>query len=151
MKKKLIIALLTALMPLSMMGLLVACDGGDGAAAGGSEEPAEIQVFKQNSNGIEITNYQIVLKQSAEEWNALSAEEQGKIALSGYNDVQAKIAEDGVSNYNVTGQTAPGKDAEGAATPTQIAFILNHETGKLQLLGAEGNTTSEVATEASEN
>jgi hypothetical protein len=148
MKKNLIAVLIAALMSLSLMGLLVACDGGETAGTDAAAESAEIQVFKQNSNGVEISNYQIALKQTADEWNGLTEEEREKIATSGYNDALAKIEADGVSNYNIIGQTAVGSGADGASAEAQVGFMLDHEEEALQIYGANGEKLGTVPLEA---
>jgi hypothetical protein len=93
MKKKFIAAVVAALVALSLMGLLVGCNG-EGAAV--SEEQAakdivEVQVFKQNSSGVNISNYQVVYKQTPDEWNALSDSERQGLATAGYKEALEQI------------------------------------------------------------
>jgi hypothetical protein len=151
MKNRIIAVLFIACMTASLFGLLVGCTGGGGGAA---EEPStdivEIQTFNQDSNGINITNYQVVFKQTADEWNALTDADRDKLAVAGFDAALAKIKEDSVSNYNIIGQTSPGKDDAGNATATQLAFIYDSEAITVQVFGTDQQKTGEVAVDPSQ-
>jgi hypothetical protein len=137
--KKLIAALLVALMSLTMAAVLVGCDGGDSSdGAGGAKTSSDItsiQVFKQNAGGIDISNYQVVYKQTPDEWNALSDDAREKLVTEGYDQALAQIQMDQVSNYNITGNTALGADEK-----SQLTFMLDHENLSLLIFGADGQT-----------
>jgi hypothetical protein len=78
-----------------ILGLLAAC----GVGASSIER---INVGSQESNGVSIKNYNVLLKDSVD-WPALSDKDREKIAIAGFNEAQKKIAEDGIHNYNITG------------------------------------------------
>lgn len=134
--KKLIVVLMVALMSFALAGILAGCTGNDGGEA--NKPPAGvtgIQVFKQNAGGVDISNYQVDYKHTPDEWNALSDNAREKLVSDGYSYAKARIAEDKVGNYNITGNTALGVDET-----SQLAFILDHENSTLLIFGAEGQT-----------
>jgi hypothetical protein len=110
-----------------LLGLLVGCKNT------APEEPGitEIQTFQQTSGQIEMTNYQVVFNQTAEEWNALPIEEKEALVQEGYDQSREQIQSKEVSNYNILGKTAPSEDADGNVTDSELAFLLDHERAAL--------------------
>ncbi|MDR3037170.1 MAG: hypothetical protein LBU31_02005 [Coriobacteriales bacterium] len=128
MRKKIGIALLAALVSLVMAGMVIGCTQG---AVSGSDV-VEIQRFKQTTSGLEITNYQVVFKQTPEEWNALSSEDKEELAKVGFDQAIEKMKADGVSNYNITASTVLGPMPNGIDN-SQLAFFLDRENSLLQI------------------
>jgi hypothetical protein len=126
--KKIFVALLAALVSLIMAGLVVGCTQ---EAVGGSDI-VDIQRFRQATSGLEMTNYQVVFKQTPDEWNALSSEDKEKLAKTGFDQAIEKMKADGVSNYNITAHTVPGPMPNGI-DKSQLAFFLNREESLLQI------------------
>jgi hypothetical protein len=146
MRKKAAIALLAVLMMLAIMGLLVGCGDQGGDNTGGGDDTGDIVSISTSSYAaggglIEITNYRVVFRQDPDEWIAFSDAKREELVRMGYDRALAQIATDGVSNYSITGMTSPAKVAEGDPDPNtaQLAFILNHEEGTLNICaGVEG-------------
>jgi hypothetical protein len=125
MYKKALAALVAALVSGVLLGLL----GGCGVATEASI--VDIQTFRQTSNQVEMTNYQVNFKQTPDEWIALSTKDKEKLTQLGFDKALEQIAADGTSSYNISGMTAAGTDADGGATKPQSAFFLNRERGLL--------------------
>jgi hypothetical protein len=132
--------LLTAFILMSMLalaGLLVACgNSGDGTSDTKTSDLVEIQPFPQEANGVAMTVYQPIFKQTPEEWNALSPEERERIAKMGFEQTLIQVETDAVSNYGILAKTSPGTDAADG----QLAFILDLEKAVLVIYtDAEGS------------
>jgi hypothetical protein len=142
-------ALFAALLALTMataVGLLTGCGGG-GVSSDATDDIVTIQTGRQLVNDtVEMTNYQVVFKQTAEEWNALSEADKERLALAGYDQACKQIVTDEVSNFNIQGMTSPGEDTEGSQAEPQQAFFLNLEESAL-LIKTGTETTATVAVE----
>jgi hypothetical protein len=128
MRKKVLTATIVALVSgvlLGLLGMLSAC----GVATEASIE--SITVSRQVSNEIPITNYRVNYKQTPEEWQALSTDDKAKLAKLGFEKVLEQVEADGTSNFNATGMTASGTDAEGNLMAPQSTMFLSREQGIL--------------------
>jgi hypothetical protein len=129
--KKIIVLVLAAVLSVSMLALLTAC--------GGKSSIENITVSTQeNGSGVEYKNYQVKLKESVD-WLALSEDEREKIATTGFEEAQKKIAEDEVRNYNII----------GIGGDNTVAFQFDAEHNTLIIL-ADNERTGEVAVEVNE-
>jgi hypothetical protein len=122
MYKKALAALVAALVSGVLLGLLGGC---------AADPVNDIQTFRQTSNQVEMTNYQVNFKSTPDEWIALSTKDKEKYVQLGFDLALEQIAADGTSSYNISGMTAAGTDADGEATKPQSAFFLNRERGLL--------------------
>jgi nucleoside phosphorylase len=144
--KSTLFATLIALVMTAPAVLLTGCGGG-GASSNAADDIVTIQTGRQLVNDtVEMTNYQVVFKQTPEEWDALSEADKERLALAGYDQACAQIVADEVSNFHILGMTSPGEDAEGNPTDSQQAFFLNLEEGTL-LIKTGTETTATVAIE----
>jgi hypothetical protein len=129
MKKKTLTVLLLALLSLSLIGLLSACDntqGGEGTP--GETTDLNISVTKMYVENIEFTNYSINLEQTPAEWDALSAEKRQQLAKEGFTAAVERAKTDQASNYNIQGKTLADADATGGQ---ELAYSLDHEDGTM--------------------
>jgi hypothetical protein len=137
--------LLALVMVLTMTVPLIGC--GSGISSDANDDIVTIKTGKQLVNDtIEMTNYQVVFKQTPEEWNALSDADKERLALAGYNRACEQIIANEISNFHVLGMSSPGEDAEGNSTDSQQAFYLNLEESAL-LIKTGTETTATVAVE----
>jgi hypothetical protein len=128
MHRKVLAAVVAALVSsilLGMLGLLGACSPATEASI------ESIDDFPQLSNDVPITNYRVNYKQTPKEWQALSTEDQIKLAQLGFDKALEKIAADGTTNFNITGMTTSGTDADGNLIAPQSTMFLSHERGVL--------------------
>jgi hypothetical protein len=128
MYKKLIATLAVALLSFTLVGILSGCDRN---SSGASSDILDIQASKQTSEQVEITNYSVIFKQNADEWNALSAEKREELVKAGYDQAMTKIEENETTNYNILGKASPVEDAEGNTGGSPLVFILDHEKSVL--------------------
>jgi hypothetical protein len=160
MKKKVVAMLLTALLALGALGTLgslVGCgDKGNGGGGGGTESSladesiVSINTHQMTGGEIYFTNYDVALKQTPTEWDALSPEDKREIAQIGYNRVVEQIEANDISNYNVQGMTAAGTNNAGEEVSRQPAFMLDLEGSVLKVyLSAEGLNMPTVVDEIS--
>jgi hypothetical protein len=112
--------------------LLVGC--GENAPGEDPNDIVEIQVFEQTLNDtINMKNYQVILKTTTTEWNALSDEDRERLARAGYAKALEQIAADETSNYNILGKTSVDVEADEDSPRSQLAFFLNREEEALEI------------------
>jgi hypothetical protein len=148
MRKNALAVVLSALLLLSAVGLLVGCTQENGEE---QESALTIETFKMTVGNVEFTNYAVALKQTPEEWDALSAEERESIVRTAFDSVVEIIKTNEVSNYNIQGMTALTTDSTGAEIKPAMVFRLDRESDPSVLLifsATDGsNTIGEVAVE----
>jgi hypothetical protein len=149
MKKNALAVLLSALLLLSVAGLLVGCAEKDGEQA--SESALSIEAFKMTVGNVEFTNYVVALQQTPEEWDALSTEERESVVRAAFDNVVEVIKTSEISNYNIQGMTALTTDSAGETVEPVMAFRLDRESDPsvLQVFSTTGgaDTIGEVAVE----
>lgn len=102
--KKIAGVVLATLLAFSMFGLLVGCGNG-------SKDIISITVGTNQSNDVEVSNYEVHLSKDAAAWAGLSNSGREKIAKAAFNEAQAKVKEEGKFNYNIIGLTSDGTRA----------------------------------------
>jgi hypothetical protein len=158
MRRKTSTVLLALVLALSVLGLLIGCNGNGNSNNGGngnngeqeevSSDIVSIDAYPMKSGTINFTNYTVSLKYAPEEWNALSDAEKERIALSGFDSVTEKIKANSVSNYTISGMTAKTTDSAGTVTKPQMAFLLDLENSTLQVyLSSDASSTPTVISE----
>jgi hypothetical protein len=150
MRKNVLVVVLSALLLLSMAGVLAGCTQ-ENEEEQNAESTLNIEAFKMTVGSVEFTNYAVALQQTPEEWDALSAEEREAIVRTAFDGVVEVIKTNEISNYNIMGMTAASTDSAGATVEPVIAFRLDRESDPsvLQVFSTTGgaDTIGEVAVE----
>jgi hypothetical protein len=123
--KKLMTLVLAALLSTSLLGLLTACGTG-------ANDIEAITVGENESNGVNVKVYHVKLKDSVN-WAALSEGDREKYAVTGFNEAQKKIAEDGVFSYQISGGTAdePIAFVYGGEKQTMVIYVAGEQVGEV--------------------